>query len=113
MIIQWIRFGVCALLILCGLFAFFSSALGVNRFDFVMNRLHAAGMADTLGLTFIMLALIIAPGTFTIAFKLILAVVLMAVASPLATHLLSRIEYYTNDKLKEHCKLPEDEDGNI
>lgn len=113
MIFQWIRFGVCALLMLIGLFAFFASAFGVNKFDFVLNRLHAAGIADTLGMGCIVLSLIIAPGTISCALKLLLAAALMGIASPLGTHLLSRIEYMTNGQLKKHCKLPEDENGNI
>ena len=113
MIFQWLRFALCAILILIGLIAFFAAAFGVNKFNFVMNRLHAAGIADTLGLMCILLGLIIAPGTLSSTLKLLLAGLLMAIASPLGTHLLSRIEVATDDRLKEHCKLEEDETGNI
>ena len=113
MIFQWLRFALCAILIIAGLVAFFAAAFGVNKFNFVMNRLHAAGIADTLGLMCILLGLIIAPGTLSFTLKLVLAGLLMAIASPLGTHLLSRIEVATDDRLKEHCKLQEDENGNI
>lgn len=113
MIFQWLRFALCAILMLIGLVAFFASAFGVNKFDFVMNRLHAAGIADTLGLICILLSLIIAPGTLSSTLKLVLVGLLMGIASPIGTHLLSRIEVSTNDKLKEHCKLEEDEHGNV
>ena len=113
MIFQWLRFALCAILMLIGLVAFFASAFGVNKFDFVMNRLHAAGIADTLGLICILLSLIIAPGTLSSTLKLVLVGLLMGIASPIGTHLLSRIEVATNDKLREHCKLEEDEHGNI
>ena len=113
MIFQWLRFALCAILMLVGLVAFFASAFGVNKFDFVMNRLHAAGIADTLGLICILLSLIIAPGTLSSTLKLVLVGLLMGIASPIGTHLLSRIEVSTNEKLREHCKLQEDEHGNI
>lgn len=113
MIFQWLRFALCAILIIAGLAAFFAAAFGVNKFKFVMNRLHAAGIADTLGLMCVLLGLIIAPGTVSLGLKLLLAGLLMAIASPIGTHLLSRIEVSTDDRLKENCKLQEDENGNV
>ena len=50
MIGEWIRFGLCAFCVLGGLFAVFTAILGLFRFDFALNRLHASAVADTLGL---------------------------------------------------------------
>ena len=42
MIGEWIRFGVTALCVVGGLFALLTALLGLFRFDYALNRLHAA-----------------------------------------------------------------------
>lgn len=49
MIGEWIRFGLAALCVLAGCFALLTAIVGLFRFDFSLNRLHAASIADTLG----------------------------------------------------------------
>lgn len=51
MIGEWIRFGLAALCVLAGCFALLTAIVGLFRFDFSLNRLHAASIADTLGLS--------------------------------------------------------------
>ena len=46
MIGEWIRFGVTALCVVGGLFALLTALLGLFRFDYALNRLHAAAIAD-------------------------------------------------------------------
>ena len=48
---EWIRFGLTALCVLAGCFALLTAMVGLFRFDFTLNRLHAASIADTLGLS--------------------------------------------------------------
>ena len=43
MIGEWIRFGVTALCVVGGLFALLTALLGLFRFDYALNRLHAGG----------------------------------------------------------------------
>ena len=62
MIGEWIRFGLCAFCVLGGLFAVFTAILGLFRFDFALNRLHASAVADTLGLLLMALGAAIAVG---------------------------------------------------
>ena len=51
-ILEWIRFvaGVC--LLLTGLGIFVLQIFGVFKFKYVLNRMHAAAMGDTLGIGF-------------------------------------------------------------
>ena len=53
---EWIRFGLTALCVLAGCFALLTAMVGLFRFDFTLNRLHAASIADTLGLSLLVLA---------------------------------------------------------
>ena len=47
---------------LFGLFVFFTAVLGLFRFDYVLNRMHAAAVGDTLGLFCILIGLILLHG---------------------------------------------------
>ena len=57
---EWIRFGLTALCVLAGCFALLTAMVGLFRFDFTLNRLHAASIADTLGLSLLVLAVMLA-----------------------------------------------------
>ena len=59
---EWIRFGLTALCVLAGCFALLTAMVGLFRFDFTLNRLHAASIADTLGLSLLVLAVVLAVG---------------------------------------------------
>ena len=41
MIGEWIRFGLCAAFLLAGLFIMVVSIIGLYRFDFALQRIHA------------------------------------------------------------------------
>ena len=47
MIGEWIRFGLCAAFMLAGLFIMVVSIIGLFRFDFALQRIHAAALGDT------------------------------------------------------------------
>lgn len=104
-ILEWIRFFIGSFFLLFGLLLFAIEMYGVYRFDFVLNRMHAAAMGDTLGISSCLIGLIIFSGfTFT-SVKLFLVVVFLWFASPVASHLLSKLEVNTNDKIDEHCEI--------
>ena len=50
--LEWIRFLAGAALLVCGLGIFTVELIGVYRFKYVLNRMHAAAMGDTLGIGF-------------------------------------------------------------
>lgn len=109
--LEWIRFSFTAVFLLLAVITFTAGVIGVYRFGFVMNRMHAGGLGDTQGLLFVILALMFSSGSFMDALKLILILVFMWFTSPASTHFLSQIEYYTNPHLYDHVKR-EALDGN-
>lgn len=96
---EWIRFAAAAFFMIIGLFGFISAVTGVYRFGFVMNRMHASGIGDTLGLFCVIFAMVIASGVNFDSLKLILLVFFMWFTSPVSTHLLGQVEYYSNINL--------------
>lgn len=48
--LELIRFVLSALFTLAGLFVLVSGVVGVFRFRYSMNRMHAAALGDTLGI---------------------------------------------------------------
>ena len=105
--LEWIRFGLTAFFILAGLFCFIAEVIGSYQFDFVMSRMHAGGIGDTLGLFCIIVGLGIQAGIGFDLLKLILVVCFMWLTSPSSTHLLSMVEYGTNKHLYHHMDRAE------
>ena len=106
---EWIRFGLTALCVLAGWFALLTAMVGLFRFDFTLNRLHAASIADTLGLSLLVLAVMLAVGLRPVLWKLLLVVILQWCTSPLSGHMLAQFEYRVNQNLEQHLELPDGE----
>ncbi len=94
--LELLRFLITAGLLLSGLVIMVTAVIGVYKFDYVLNRMHAAAMGDTLGLLFCLLGLVVsAPDLFT-ALKLLLIISFLWVASPVNSHLIARLEVTMN-----------------
>ena len=102
-ILEWLRFFIGTGLLLCGMGIFIVEIYGIFHLDYVLNRMHAAAMGDTLGISFSMIGLMIFNGFDFTTLKMVLIVVFLWFASPVSSHLLSRLEVTTNENLKEHC----------
>ena len=116
MILEWIRFFVAAVLIILGLCSFGAAELGAYRFGFVLNRMHAAGIGDTAGIFFVIASLAVARGPHMDTLKLVVLVFFLWFTSPVSTHFLGQVEYYTNPLLGRHVKqtdLPEPADSPV
>lgn len=96
-IIEWIRFILGALFMFCGLIIFIIEMIGVFKFKYVLNRMHAAAMGDTLGLGLCILGIIIMNGFTYTALKLFLIIVFLWIASPVSSHLIARLEVTTKE----------------
>ena len=107
-ILEWIRFAAGVGLLLMGLGIFMLQIFGVFKFQYVLNRMHAAAMGDTLGIGVSMTGLILLSGLNYTSLKMALIIVFLWLASPVSSHLISRLEVVTNDHLAEECQLPED-----
>ena len=107
-IIEWVRLIIGGALLFCGLSIFLIELYGVFHFKYVLNRMHAAAMGDTLGISFSLVGLMIFSGWNFTTLKMALIVVFLWFASPVSSHLLAKLEVATNERLLEHCKTYSD-----
>ena len=107
-ILEWIRFAAGVGLLLVGLGIFLLQIFGVFKFKYVLNRMHAAAMGDTLGIGVSLTGLIPLSGFNVTSVKMALIIVFLWLASPVSSHLISRLEVVTNEHLAEYCELPDD-----
>lgn len=99
---EWLRFIIGGGLLLCGLAIFIIEIIGVFRFRYVLNRMHAAAMGDTLGIGFALLGLIVISGFNFTSLKLFLVIVFLWFSSPVSSHLIARLEVATDEEREKH-----------
>ena len=107
-ILEWIRFIAGVALLLIGLVIFVLQLLGVYKFKYVLNRMHAAAMGDTLGISVSLIGVILLSGWNITSLKMALIIAFLWMASPVSSHLIARLEVVTNEQLEENCELPKD-----
>ena len=107
-ILEWARFILGTGLLLACLAIFVVQLLGVFKFKYVLNRMHTAAMGDTLGIGISLTGLILLSGLNFTSLKMGLIIVFLWLASPVSSHLISRLEVTTNEHLGEKCELPQD-----
>ena len=107
-ILEWVRFLAGTGLLITGLGIFVLQIFGVYKFKYVLNRMHAAAMGDTLGIGVSLTGLILLSGWNFTSLKMALVIVFLWLASPVSSHLISRLEVVTNEHLDAECELPED-----
>ncbi len=108
---EWVRFALTAVLLAIAIFSFASAILGVYIFGFIMNRIHASGIGDSLGLFCAALAVMIGSGEAVVILKLFLIVCFMWCTSPVSTHFIAQIEYYMDTKLGRFVKREDQNDA--
>lgn len=91
-------------LFLFGLFVFFSAVLGLFRFDYVLNRMHAAAVGDALGIFCILAGLVFLHGWSLPAAKTLLILVFLWLTSPVASHLIAEMEVLTIPNIRDECR---------
>lgn len=77
-------------LLLSGAFFLVTGALGMVRLPDVFTRMHAAGMADTMGAGLILVGLCMYSGANLITVRLVLILAFVWFTSPIATHALAK-----------------------
>ncbi len=87
-----IRIVIASLFLALGLFVFLSEVIGFFRFKYIMMRIHAAGIGDTLGIASIAIGAAILWANPNAILKLLLIVGFMFLTGPVLTHLLANIE---------------------
>lgn len=107
-ILEWIRFVAGTGLLIAGLVIFLLQIFGVFKFKYVLNRMHAAAIGDTLGIGVSLIGLILLSGFNFTSLKMGLVIVFLWLASPVSSHLISQLEVVTNEHLEQECELPKE-----
>lgn len=107
---EMLRFIIGIAFIIMGLLTFIIQLIGVFKFKYVLNRMHAAGMGDTMGIFLCLIGCMFLHGWSFITLKVAMIAVFLWLAAPVSSHLISRLEYVTNEKLEKYCKLEEDKE---
>lgn len=106
--VEWIRLIAGSIFLITGIVFFFTELFGVFHFKYVLNRMHAAAMGDTLGISSCLIGLMIFSGLNFTTLKMFLIILFLWFASPVSSHVLSRLEVATNEHLSDYCELYED-----
>ncbi len=106
-LLEWLQFILGVAFLLAGLGVFAVQVFGVFKFNYVLNRMHAAAMGDTLGIGISLVGLIILSGWNFASLKMALIIVFLWNASPVSSHLIARLEATTNPHLERCCELEE------
>lgn len=101
---EWFKFLAGAALLLLGTVIFLFEMIGVFRFKYVLNRMHAAAMGDTLGIGCCILGLIVMNGLNLASLKLFLVIVFLWFSSPVSSHLIARLEVTTDEEGDKHYR---------
>ena len=96
---------IAAIFIIAGILVFIVALLGIYRLKYVMNRMHAAALGDTLGILCVLLGVMIAEGLTIATVKMLLVIITLWLTSPVASHLVSRLEVTINDHLDRHMHV--------
>ncbi len=99
-----VRLILAALFLGAGLFIIAMAILGVFKFKFVMNRMHCAALIDAIALALILIGLGFASGNPAFFPKLALILIFQWIGSPIASHMVGRLEVDTDDELSGHMK---------
>ncbi len=103
-IYEWIRMLLGFALLILSVTVFAIEIIGVFKMKYSLNRMHSAAMGDTLGLGSGLLGLMIISGLNYTTLKMLLVWIFLWCTSPVASHLIARMEYETNDNLYEQAQ---------
>ena len=78
---------------------------GVYRMDYVLSRIHAAAIIDTLGTLLIFVGMILLRGLGWASAKILLILAFQWLTSPISTHRISTAELMSNPHYDKHCEV--------
>lgn len=97
------------ILLFGGLFVFIICTVGLFRFKYVLDMMHAAALGDTMGIFLTVIGVILLSDTFYHVIKLITVVVFIWLTSPVATHLIGKTELLTYKNVDEFVRRNDDD----
>lgn len=95
---------IAAIFIMIGIIVFLLSMFGIFRFKYILNRIHAAALGDTLGLGSIVVGLMILGTDIFVVAKLLLIILFFWLSGPIATHSIAKVEILTNKNYEERVR---------
>ena len=101
-VIEWIKFIIGSIFVFTGIVIFFIEMIGVFKFKYVLNRMHAAAMGDTLGIASVLIGLMIFSGFRYETLKMLCIILFLWFSSPTASHLIARLEVTTDENKEKH-----------
>jgi len=107
---ELLRFILGVAFIFMGLLVFVIQLVGVYKFKYILNRMHAAGMGDTMGLSLCLVGTMFLFGWSFTTLKVALIAAFLWLASPVSSHLNARLEVTTNEDLEDYCKIEKEEE---
>ena len=105
--LDWIRFALTAVLVVIGLFLMLSAVLAQFRFKYVLNRMHAASMGDSLGMPLVLIGLCISAPDWVTILKMLLVCLFIWITSPTGSHLIARLELTSNEHPENEMEVIE------
>lgn len=109
-VLNWIRFIVGAACIVGGLVFYVIQFIGVFRFKYVLNRMHAGAIGDTLGLDLVLIGAVILNGFDLAAVKILVIMGFLWFSSPVAAHMVTKLEVLSKVDMEECCPVENAED---
>lgn len=103
----WIELAA-AVLIALGLLCCCIAVFGVYRMDYILTRIHAAAIIDTLGTLLIFAGMILLRGFGWASVKILLILAFQWITSPVSTHRISKVETLSNPHFCDHCDMKDD-----
>lgn len=103
--LEWIRFGLTAAFLISGLFLLCVGVIAQYRFQYVLNRMHAASMGDSLGLLLVMISLSISCNDGWVIVKFLMVSFFLWLTSPTASHLIARLELTANEHPEQEMEI--------
>lgn len=100
-----VRTIIAAILLLFGFFMFGTAVLGVYRFRYVLSRMHAAALGDTLGILSCLAGLIVLCGFSFHSLKMAVIVCFLWLAGPVSSHLIAKAEVMTHPHIHDECEI--------
>lgn len=104
-VIDWMRFLAGTICLIIGVIVFIIQMIGIFKFKYVLDRMHAAALGDTLGIGSCLVGLMLLSGFQFTTLKLGLILIFLWLASPVSSHLIAKLEMITNEKLEEKCEI--------
>ena len=103
--LEWVRFGIAALMMLLGLCVLSVTIFGIFRFKYVLNRIHVAAKCDTAGMLMCLGSMAVISGLSMTTLRLIMLIIFVWIANPVAGHLISYLEVATNPRIDEEFEV--------